>query len=600
LLSNNQQGRLFRGVDVTQQTYNSTIEEIKNRCNIVDVVSSLVNLKRTGSNYKGICPFHNEKTPSFVVSEAKQIFTCFGCGASGDVIEFVMKYYNLSFPEAVERLAVQYGIDLPSSYADQKKNKEGYYEINRQAARFFYDAFTQRANPGFSYMKKRGIEPKILQAFGIGYADEEWRSLTDFFFNKKAKKELLVELGLVSEKNGKLYDKFRSRVMFPIINTRGKVIGFGGRIVAEGEPKYLNSQESNVFQKKYNLFGLNLTKNEIQKEGYAILVEGYMDVIGLYQHDVKNVAASLGTALTEHQARLLKRYTEKVVLCYDADEAGINAALRGIDILRDANLDVRVLHVSDGKDPDEYIRKHGKDEFLTLINQKALPDVDYKIALLKKKYRLTDTTESVKFLQNVATLLRKLTPVEADLYIRKIASENKISEGALRREVYKEEKKKTAELTSFKDREMNSGIDVTENFALLLERTLIRLILLNSEYFLRVREYPEAIFSLSGVKIFHVFEELFSMNDDFEINQVKEALDENDLLYLDGIIKEIQVGEKDKEAFNDCIAKLNELRLEKRKNEILNILSMAEENTNPDSLDELMKEFVSIEQRQRK
>ena len=585
---------------MAQQTYNSTVEEIKSRCNIVDVVSSLVNLKRTGTNYKGICPFHNEKTPSFVVSEAKQIFTCFGCGASGDAIEFIMKYYNLTFPEAVERLALQYGIDLPSSYADQNKDKEGYYDVNRQAARFFYNAFTQRANPGFSYMKRRGIEPKVLQAFGIGYADEGWNSLIDFFADKNIKKEILIELGLVSEKNGKMFDKFRNRVIFPIINTRGKVIGFGGRTLGDGEPKYLNSQESAVFQKKYNLFGLNLTRTEIQKEGYAILVEGYMDVIGLYQFGVRNAVASLGTALTENQARLLKRYTEKVIICYDSDEAGVNAALRGIDILREANLDVQVLHVSDGKDPDEYIKKHGKDEFLKLIDQKAVSGIDYKIVLLKQKYRLSDTTESIKFLQNAALLLRKLTPVEADLYIRKIASENRISEGALRREVYKEQKQKTVEVASFKDREQTNDVHVAENAALLLEKTIIRLMLLKYEYFFKVKEYPEAIFSPSGVKIFHTFEELYSADEDFEISQMKEALDETDFLYLDGIIREIQVGEKDEEAFDDCIAKLDELRLEKRKNEILNILSMAEENTDPKKLDELMKEFVSIEQKQRK
>lgn len=531
---------------MTQQAYNSAIEEIKNRCNIIDVVSALVNLKRTGNNYKGLCPFHNEKTPSFVVSEPKQIFTCFGCGASGDAIEFVKKYYNLTFPEAVERLALQYGIDLPSTYADQKKNKEGYYEINRQAARFFYDAFTLKANSGFTYMKNRGIEPKTLQAFGVGYADEEWQSLTGFFSANKTNKDLLVELGLVSEKNGKLYDKFRKRIMFPIINVRGKVIGFGGRIIEEGEPKYLNSQESSVFQKKYNLFGLNITRSEIQKEGYAILVEGYMDVIGLYQHGVKNAVASLGTALTDHQARLLKRYTDKVVICYDADVAGVNAALRGIDILREAKLDVKVLHISDAKDPDEYIKKHSKDEFLMLLKQKALPDVDYKIAILKTKYRLSDTVESIKFLQHAAEILRKLTPVEADLYIHKIALENRISEGALRREVYSEGQEKIATLTSFQDREVKKTLVPTDSYAVLLERTLIRLIVLNSEYFLKLKEYPEAIFSSPGVKIFSAFEELFSVESDFNLEKIKETLDEEALLYLDTILKEVQVEKKTK------------------------------------------------------
>jgi DNA primase len=585
---------------MAQQTYNSAIDEIKSRCNIVDVVSSLVTLRRTGSNYKGICPFHNEKTPSFVVSEPKQIFTCFGCGASGDVIEFVKKYYNLTFPEAVERLALQYGIEITSSYSDQGKKKEGYYEVNRQAARYFYDAFTQKANPGLEYMKKRGIEPKILQTFGIGYADEDWNSLSSHLLKNGAQKDILTELGLVSEKNGKIYDKFRNRVMFPIINTRGKVIGFGGRVLGSGEPKYLNSQESVVFQKKYNLFGLNVAKGDIQKEGLAILVEGYMDVIGLYQHGIKNAVASLGTALTEQQAKLLKRYTEKVVLCYDADAAGVNAALRGIDILRAAGLSVKVLHVNDGKDPDEYIRKHGREEFIELLNKNSLPDTDYKITLLKMKYKPADTEQSVKFLQKAAEILSQLTPVETDLYIQKIAKENNISEGALRREVYKDENKLTAKVVPYSERQPDSGKAPADEGASFLERMLLRLVLLKSDYLPGIQDYPEAVVSAPGMKLMAVLQEMYQEDVDFDIPAVKEALEEQELTFLQDILREVQLGEKDEEAFEDCIAKLQERRLEKRKNEIINVLSLAEEGMSQERLDDLMKEFMSIQQMQKR
>ncbi len=585
---------------MAQQTYNSAIDEIKSRCNIVDVVSSLVTLKRTGSNYKGVCPFHNEKTPSFVVSEPKQIFTCFGCGASGDVIEFVKKYYNLTFPEAVERLANQYGIEISSSYSEQGKKKDGYYEVNRQAARFYYDSFTKKANPGFSYMKNRGIEPKILQTFGIGYADEEWNSLTDYLLKNGVPKDMMVELGLASEKNGKVYDKFRNRVIFPIINTRGKVIGFGGRVIGEGEPKYLNSQESFIFQKKYNLFGLNLTRSEIQKEGYAILVEGYMDVIGLYQHGVKNAVASLGTALTTQQAKLLKRYTEKVILCYDADASGVNAALRGIDILRAEGLDVKVLHVNDGKDPDEYIKKHGRDEFIDLLNKKSMPDIDYKITLLKMKYKPADTVQSVKFLQKAAEILSQLTPVEADLYIQKIARENNISEGALRREVYKDEDKLTAEVVPYSQRQPAEEKTVADEGALFLERMLVRLILLKSDYLPAIEDYPEAIVTLTGMKLISILRDMYEEDIDFDTLSLREVLEEEELAYLDDIIRDVQFGEKDEHAFEDCIAKLQERRLEKRKNEIINVLSLAEEGMNQERLDDLMKEFMSIQQMQKR
>jgi len=299
----------------------NTIEEIKSRCNIVDIVGRVVPLKRTGANHKGLCPFHNEKTPSFVVSEAKQRFTCFGCGATGDTIEFIQKYYNLEFSEAVEKLAAECGVVIETDFKKSEK-KDLQYQINREAATYFYKAFREKANPAATYMQKRGITPEVLNLFGIGYADGEWDSLYQHLKSKGYDEDKLLDLGLISESKGKYYDKFRSRVIFPIISTGGKVIGFGGRSLGDDMPKYLNSQESSVFQKKNNLYALNLTKQEIGKSGYGILVEGYMDVISLYQYGVRNVAASLGTALTENQARLLKRYTGQVVLSYDADEAG--------------------------------------------------------------------------------------------------------------------------------------------------------------------------------------------------------------------------------------------------------------------------------------
>ena len=359
------------------RAFGTTVEELKNQINIVDVVGRVVPLKRAGANYKGVCPFHSEKTPSFVVSEQKQIFTCFGCGASGDVIEFTKRYYNLDFAEAVEKLAKENGIEI-SIGGKRNSDKEKYYEINKEAARFFYRAFTEEKNPGYSYMKKRGIDDAILKKFGIGYADDSWDSLYRYFKAKGTDEKVLLELGLISEKNGKYYDKFRNRVIFPIINTSGKVIGFGGRAIGEAMPKYLNSPENIIFQKKNNIYALNISKQDVGREGYGILVEGYMDVISLYQHGVRNVGASLGTALTENQARLLKRYTKKVVLSYDADAAGRNAALRGIDILSGEGIKVKVLHVTDGKDPDEFIKKNGKEAFIKLIDG-ALPMIDYKL-----------------------------------------------------------------------------------------------------------------------------------------------------------------------------------------------------------------------------
>lgn len=586
---------------MAQQNYQTVIDEIKSRCSIVDVISPLVPLKRTGANFKGICPFHNEKTPSFIVSDTKQIFTCFGCGASGDVLEFYKRYYNLTFPEAVERLALQFGVSIPEAYGAQGKKKEGYYEINRLAARFYFTAFTQKANPGLSYMIQRGIEPKVLKAFGVGYADENWDSLSKELIRQGCDKDMMLELGLSSDKNGRIYDKFRSRVIFPIINTRGKVIGFGGRILGEGEPKYLNSQESIVFQKKYNLFGLNLTRSEIQKEGYAVLVEGYMDLISLYQHGIRNTAASLGTALTPQQAKLLKRYAEKVILCYDSDTAGIDAALRGADVLRAEGLDVRVLNVPGSKDPDEYIRKNGREAFLDLITKKALPDVEYKISLLERQYDLKDTAQSIKFLQRVSRILQSLPPVEADLYIEKVAKKYRISEGALRREVQRE----AGGPASAGQARPESASGAKQAAApkpkdLSLERMLLRLILLRSEYLEGLREYPEAIVSPSGMRLMSVFQDLFTEDSDLDLERIRDALEEEDLSYLEEILRDVQVGEKDEEAYADCIARLQDHRLEKRKKEIIDLLSLAEESGSQAQLDDLMKEYMMIQQMQKR
>ncbi|MBQ1422536.1 MAG: DNA primase, partial [Firmicutes bacterium] len=332
---------------MVQRTSGVTAEELKDQLNIVDVISRVVPLKRAGSNYKGICPFHNEKTPSFIVSEQKQIFTCFGCGATGDVIEFTKRYYNLDFVEACEKLGRENGIEVEFRKGTENKKRDRLLSLNRTAARYFCKVFFEAKNPGYTYMRSRGMDDATLTKFGIGYADPEWDSLTNYMKSKGASDDELIELGLSSRsRDGRLFDKFRNRVMFPIINTSGQVIGFGGRKIDEkDEPKYLNSPENLVFRKKNNLYGLNTAKQEVGEGKPAVIVEGYMDVMGLYRYGLKNAVASLGTALTENQAKLIKRYTREVVLCYDADSAGINAALRGIDILSDQELKVRVFHV---------------------------------------------------------------------------------------------------------------------------------------------------------------------------------------------------------------------------------------------------------------
>ncbi|MBQ3429669.1 MAG: DNA primase [Mogibacterium sp.] len=411
--------------------YDNFTDELKAQLNIVDIIGREVTLKKSGSNYMGLCPFHNEKTPSFSVNEGKQFYHCFGCGKSGDVIGFVQEYYKLPFMEAVEKLAAENGIKLPERRSSGPKiDYDKYHGINAKAARFFYNNLGTKGNKGLAYLKKRGLSKETITAFGLGYAPASGTALVDHLRSEGVSDDDMLKLGLANSGKNGLYDKFRDRVMFPIISTQDKVIGFGGRAIADIKPKYLNSPESEIFLKKNNLFGLNLTKKEIDREGRAIIVEGYMDMISLYQNGVKNVAASLGTALTINQARLLCRYSKNIVLSYDSDSAGINAALRGIDVIIAAGGKPRVMHVTDGKDPDDFIRAYGKDAFIRLADN-AMPATDYKLRLAKRGFDLSDDMDVLDYIERVVPILRELGPVELDIYARKLSEEFGVSESAI-------------------------------------------------------------------------------------------------------------------------------------------------------------------------
>lgn len=411
--------------------YDNFTDDLKAQLNIVDIIGREVKLKKSGSNYTGLCPFHSEKTPSFSVNEGKQFYHCFGCGKSGDVISFVQEYYKIPFMEAVEKLATENGIKLPERRTSGPRiDYDKYHGINAKAARFFYNSLSIRGNKGLAYLRKRGLSNETITAFGLGYAPASGHALVDYLRKEGVSDEDMLKLGLANQGRQGLYDKFRDRVMFPIISTQDKVIGFGGRAIADIKPKYLNSPESEIFLKKNNLFGLNLTKKEIDKEQRAIIVEGYMDMISLYQNGVKNVAASLGTALTINQARLLCRYSKNIVLSYDSDSAGINAALRGIDVITEAGGKPRVMNVTDGKDPDDFVKAHGKEAFLKLADN-AAPAPDYKLRLARRGFDLSNDRDVLEYIEKAVPVLRALGPVEQDIYVRKLAAEFGISDSAI-------------------------------------------------------------------------------------------------------------------------------------------------------------------------
>ena len=416
------------------------IEQVRQNNDVVDVISQYVNLKRSGRNFFGLCPFHKEKSPSFSVSPDKQIFHCFGCGAGGNVIHFISKIENADFKEAIGILANRAGIELPTlnNYEDNKTAllKSKVYEINQIAAEFYHqNLYKPTSKIGQEYIKKRKLDNRTLKSFLIGYSgnfDELYRILKQKGFTEE---EILASSLVNKTDDGKYIDRFRKRVMFPIQDTRNKVIAFGGRVTDDSKPKYINSPENIVYSKGRHLFGLNVAKRGELKN--IIIVEGYMDAISLYQRGITNVVASLGTALTEAQGRLLRRYSERVTIGYDSDGAGQAATLRGLEILQNIGCDVRILQISGAKDPDEYVIKYGPERFLKCVEQ-AISLVEFKVKMLKQSLNLDNINDKIKFLNQVAKILSNVTnSIERELYVEKIANEYNVSKEAIYGEVNK-------------------------------------------------------------------------------------------------------------------------------------------------------------------
>ncbi len=413
------------------------VEEVRSRNDIVDVISAYVPLQKKGNSYFGLCPFHNEKTPSFSVSPQKQMYYCFGCGAGGNVITFLMEYENYTFPEALKVLADRAGIKLPEEEPDAEEKaladrRSSILEVNKLAANFFYrELHTEEGLRGYQYLKGRGLADDTIRRFGLGFAPRRGDELCGYLRSKGYSDALLRESGLIVTEERGSRDKFWNRVMFPIMDRNNRVIGFGGRVLGDGKPKYLNSPDTPVFDKSRNLYGLNYARTS--RERYMLLCEGYMDVIAMQQAGFINSVASLGTAFTAGQALLLKRSTDQVILAYDNDEAGVTAALRAIPILQDAGITAKVLDLSPYNDPDEFIKKRGADalrERISRAGNSFLFEVDIK----KREFDLSDPGQKTEFYHSVAGMLLRFTePLERDNYIQAVSREQGIPYEELKR-----------------------------------------------------------------------------------------------------------------------------------------------------------------------
>ena len=416
------------------------IDEIKNNNDIVDVISQYMVLKRSGRNYFGLCPFHNEKSPSFSVSPDKQIFHCFGCGVGGNVFHFVSKIEGINFKESVEMLAEKASITLPTLESDTDNKlqqlKAKVYEINKETAYFYHEnLYKPTAKSAQEYVKKRKLDNATLKNFVIGYSGN-FDDLYKFLKQKGFADQEILASGLVNQNDkGKFIDRFRNRLMFPIQDVRGRFIAFGGRVLDDSKPKYINSAENVVYSKGRHLFGLyNAKKNETKK---IIIVEGYMDAISLHQRGITNSVASLGTALTEAQGRLLRRTAEQVIIGYDSDGAGQAATMRGLEILQNLGCDIRVLQLEGAKDPDEFVTKFGSGRFNKYVEE-AISLVEFKVKTLKKQLNIENTSDKIKFLNEIAKILSKVdNNMEKEVYIDKISKEYKISKEAIYSEIKK-------------------------------------------------------------------------------------------------------------------------------------------------------------------
>jgi DNA primase len=577
------------------------IQKVKEESDIVDIISENVKLKRVGRNYMGLCPFHHEKTPSFSVVPDKQIYRCFGCGEAGNVITFIMKIKNLGFLETIELLADKANIDLEQNKDKNNIHKnsiEKLYNINVEAARYFFYCL-QKNSIGKNYFLNRGISETTIRRFGLGYSINSWDGIIKHLKNKGFSELDMVTVGLIikSQKES-YYDRFRNRVIFPVFDYKGRVIGFGGRVLDDSKPKYLNSPETPIFKKGINLYGLNFAiKNNNSKT--LIIVEGYMDCISLNQYGITNVVASLGTALTTNQAKLIKRYADRVIISYDADVAGQMATMRGLDILKKAGLDVRVLTVPQGKDPDEFIRNNGKDVFLKLIDN-ALSLIDYRVIKLKEGIDFKNSNEIVKYAENVLGVLDELEPIEREVYINKLSEETGIRDQILYDMLNKKFQKNVKKTE-------NVNIDGSFGQKLYLEpaylkaeRVFLKLILKDKEalkYVMEIFKKDELILE-SHKRIYDYIIENNEYNGEEKEKRIEIRCDDIDTSreWINVLETNLIQEEYDyKHMISYCIKGIKKYKLEESKKNIMNRIKEYEAEGNLDKSLKLAKELIEIQ-----
>ncbi|MCM1990807.1 DNA primase [Oceanirhabdus seepicola] len=579
------------------------ILRIKEENDIVDVISDDVKLQRGGTNYKGLCPFHGEKTPSFTVSREKQIYKCFGCGEAGNVITYIMKTKNRSFPEACNYLADRVGIEIKEFRKDKDVNyekKKRLYKLNTEAARLFYYNLRKNTNAQ-KYFINRGINEKTLKKFGLGFSNDSWNNLLNAMKGKGFSELDLLEAGLISKsEKGTYYDKFRNRIIFPVFDVKGNVIGFGGRVLDDSLPKYLNSPETLLFKKGTNLYGLNFAiKGKAIRERKIVIVEGYMDFLSIQQSGITNVAASLGTAFTTEQAKLLKRYVDVVILCFDSDEAGKKAAARSIEILKEIGFEIKILRIPDGKDPDEFLIKHSTEEFQLLLDN-AWSLIEYRIIMEGDKYNLKTQDGKLKFLKATAKILSKASPIEQEIYVKKISHKTGISEQRFYDEINNVLRFENKNKNIRNENGKNSQNLYLEPAYLKAEKSLINLMLKKEFYYEIMEKINKEEFNVDiHISLIELLDELHENNIENKVEYI-EGKTEN----VDVISELIRINEIDIEMVDDerkvfienCIKEIKQHNFIERKNKLIEELKESEKNGDIDKCIKIAMEIRGIDE----
>ena len=584
------------------------INEVRDSNDIVDVISQYVHLKRSGRNYFGICPFHNEKSPSFSVSPDKQIFHCFGCGVGGNVISFISKIEGLGFKEAVENLAERASIALPKSINNEDSKKEALkakvYKVNLFSADYYHKRlYEPRSKIGQEYVKKRKLSKDTLEIYNLGFSgnfDELYQALRKEGFQD----EEILESGLVNKNdNGKYIDRYRNRFMIPILDERNRVIAFGGRVLDDSKPKYINSPENIVYSKGKHLFGLNVAKKFGTKR--LLIVEGYMDVISLHQRGIKNVVAALGTALTTNQGWLLRKNAEQVILGFDSDGAGQTAILRAMEIMSNMGCDMRVLQLIGAKDPDEFILKYGSARFEKLINE-AISLIEFKVKILKQEVDLDVAGDRVKFLNEIAKLLAKIeNPIEQEIYIEKISKGYNISKEAIFGQVnklqYQNSSKKVLEKNvKVNNRKRNLPEEFVSKENIKRENLIIAILINNPENYEFIKQnikIEDIKYEVNKKIIQLIFDELEKKNTN--LNIVIDKIEETEVQnHLTAIMAEDYAITDNKKALEDIFKKYEKEKLEKRRSELIKLMedvqNIEEKQKLGQELNEIILKLVKI------